>query len=59
LPDTPRLWQLSSGSEFNVVFVNLTVPDDVRRTLMRLAVTEQLVEKGGKYTLPAGEAEQG
>ena len=33
--------------------------DDVRRTLMRLAVTEQLVEKGGKYTLPAAEAEQG
>jgi hypothetical protein len=26
--------------------------DDVRRTLMRLAVLEQLVEKGGKYTLP-------
>jgi hypothetical protein len=33
--------------------------DDVRRTLMRLAVTERLVEKGGKYTLPAGEAGQG
>jgi hypothetical protein len=30
--------------------------DDVRRTLMRLAVTEQLVEKGGKYTLPAAGA---
>jgi hypothetical protein len=26
--------------------------DDVRRTLMRLAVTEQLVGKSGKYTLP-------
>jgi hypothetical protein len=26
--------------------------DDVRRTVMRLAVTEQLVEKSGKYTLP-------
>jgi hypothetical protein len=25
---------------------------DVRRTLMRLAVTEQLVEKSGKHTLP-------
>jgi hypothetical protein len=25
---------------------------DVRRTLMRLAVTERLVETGGKYTLP-------
>ena len=33
--------------------------DDVRRTLMRLAVTEQLVETGGKDTLPATEAEQG
>ena len=33
--------------------------DDVRRTLMRLAVTEQLVENGGKYTLPAPEAEPG
>jgi hypothetical protein len=32
---------------------------DVRRTVMRLAVTEQLVERGGKYTLPAAEAEQG
>jgi hypothetical protein len=33
--------------------------DDVRRTLMRLAVTEQLVETGGKYTLPAPGTEQG
>jgi hypothetical protein len=33
--------------------------DDVRRTLMRLAVTEQLVEKGGRYTLPALGVEQG
>jgi hypothetical protein len=32
--------------------------DDVRRTLMRLAVTERLVEKGGRYTLPAAEGEQ-
>ena len=32
--------------------------DDVRRTLLRLAVTEQLVETGGKYALPAAEAEQ-
>jgi hypothetical protein len=30
---------------------------DVRRTVMRLAVTEQLVEKDSRYTLPA--AEQG
>jgi hypothetical protein len=33
--------------------------EDVRRTLMRLAVTEQLVEIGGKYTLPAPETEPG
>jgi hypothetical protein len=33
--------------------------DDVRRTLMRLAVLEQLVETGGKYTLPVAKAEQG
>ena len=33
--------------------------DDVRRTLMRLAVTERLVETGGKYTLPTPETEQG
>ncbi len=33
--------------------------EDVRRTLARLAVTERLVEKGGKYTLPAPEPEQG
>ena len=33
--------------------------EDVRRTLMRLAVTEQLVETGGKYTLPAAEPERG
>jgi hypothetical protein len=32
--------------------------DDVRRTLMRLAVTERLVEKGGRYTLPVPEIEQ-
>jgi hypothetical protein len=31
--------------------------DDVRRTLMRLAVTERLVETGSKYTLPAAETE--
>jgi hypothetical protein len=31
--------------------------DDVRRTIMRLAVLEQLVEKGGRYTLPPPEAE--
>jgi hypothetical protein len=33
--------------------------DDIRRTLMRLAVTEQLVETTGKYTLPAAEPERG
>jgi hypothetical protein len=33
--------------------------DDVRRTLMRLAVLEQLVETGGKYTLPVPKAEPG
>ena len=33
--------------------------DDVRRTLMRLVVTEQLVEKGGKYTLPTPASEPG
>jgi hypothetical protein len=33
--------------------------EDVKRTLMRLAVTERLVETGGRYTLPAPEAEPG
>ena len=33
--------------------------DDIRRTLMRLAVTEQLVETRGKYTLPAPASEPG
>jgi hypothetical protein len=33
--------------------------DDIRRTLMRLVVTEQLVEKSGKYTLPAPASEPG
>jgi hypothetical protein len=33
--------------------------EDVRRTLMRLAVTERLVEKSGKCILPAAEVEQG
>jgi hypothetical protein len=33
--------------------------DDVRRTLMRLAVTERLVETGGRYTLPAPASEPG
>ena len=33
--------------------------DDVRRTLMRLAVLEQLVETGGQYILPAAGAEPG
>ena len=28
--------------------------DEVRRTLMRLAVTDQVVEAGGKYGLPEG-----
>ena len=33
--------------------------DDIALTLMRLDVLGRLVETGGKYTLPAGEAEQG
>jgi hypothetical protein len=35
--------------------------DEVRRALMRLAVTDQVVESGGKYTLPRGDepAEKG
>jgi hypothetical protein len=33
--------------------------DDVRRTLMHLTILEQLVEKSGKYTLPAAKAGQG
>jgi hypothetical protein len=32
--------------------------EDVRRTLMRLAVTERLVEQGGKYTLLATAVDQ-
>ena len=31
--------------------------DEVKHTLMRLAVLKQLSETGGRYTLPAGEAE--
>jgi hypothetical protein len=33
--------------------------DDVRRTVMRLAVLGQLAMRGSRYTLPASEAEQG
>jgi hypothetical protein len=33
--------------------------EDVKRTLMRLAVTERLVETGGRYTLPAPASEPG
>jgi hypothetical protein len=33
--------------------------DEVKLTVMRLDVTEQLVEKGGKYVLVTPEAEQG
>jgi hypothetical protein len=33
--------------------------EDVRRALMRLAVTERLVETGDKYTLPGPGAEPG
>jgi hypothetical protein len=33
--------------------------DDVRLTVMRLTVTEQLVEKGGRYTLPTPRLEEG
>jgi hypothetical protein len=33
--------------------------EDVKRTLMRLAVTERLVETGGKHTLPTLKSEQG
>jgi hypothetical protein len=33
--------------------------DDVRRTVMRLAVLEQLAMQGSRYTLPAPEVEQG
>jgi hypothetical protein len=31
--------------------------DDVKRTLARLTVTEQLIEKDGRYTLPTREPE--
>jgi hypothetical protein len=30
--------------------------DEVRRTLMRLAVTDRLTERGGKFTLPQADA---
>jgi hypothetical protein len=33
--------------------------DDVRLTVMRLAVVGQLVLQGSRYTLPAPETEQG
>jgi hypothetical protein len=33
--------------------------DEIKLTVMRLDVLERLVEKGGKYTLPAPEAEPG
>jgi hypothetical protein len=33
--------------------------DDVRRTVMRLAVLGQLAMRGSRYTLPAAEAEPG
>jgi hypothetical protein len=33
--------------------------DDVRRTLMRLAVTGRLVETGGRYILPPSGPAQG
>jgi hypothetical protein len=29
--------------------------EEVKRTLMRLAVTDRLVEQGGRFTLPQGE----
>ena len=32
---------------------------DVRRTLMRLAVTEQVAETGGRYTMPTPGPEPG
>jgi hypothetical protein len=33
--------------------------NDIVLTLVRLAVTDQLIDKSGKYTLPAAETEQG
>jgi hypothetical protein len=33
--------------------------DDVRRTVMRLAVLGQLTMRGSRYSLPVAEAEQG
>jgi hypothetical protein len=30
--------------------------DEVKRTLMRLAVTDRLAEHGGKFTLPQADA---
>jgi len=32
--------------------------EEVKRTLMRLAVTDRLAEHGGRFTLPWGEEEQ-
>jgi hypothetical protein len=62
-----KLW---SSANFDALIARVT-PDlvalladrhsreDVKRTLMRLAVTERLVETGGRYTLPTPEAEPG
>jgi hypothetical protein len=33
--------------------------DEVQRALMRLAVTDRLVEHGGKFTLPRADAPDG
>ncbi len=33
--------------------------DEVKLTIARLAVTERLVETGGKHTLPASETDRG
>jgi hypothetical protein len=62
--------RLSSSADLHAVIAQVA-PDvltlladrhpkqDVRRTLMRLAVTERLVEKARTYALPAAEAERG
>ena len=61
-PDVLALLQDSVPRTRGVILAALAnrhPKDDVRRTLMRLAVLEQLVETGGKYTLPADEAGRG
>jgi hypothetical protein len=51
--------KLQRSATIIAALANRHPKDDVKRTIARLAVTDRLVETGGRHTLTAAEAKPG